>query len=839
MAAPKVAREWFPPLGAESAPDGSVAPTSLVLYNSLLDEKVPFVPADGPGSKQITWYTCGPTVYDVSHVGHARNYLTFDIIRRVLEDYFGYNCMFVMNVTDVDDKIILRARRNYLLAQYREGLKSGEEAKAFALQALQRSHDKQSKKVAAATTDVADAEKEVAAGGDGERAARKKKDEFEVTVKNEEHKLRMVTDALAVTQVIVLTGDLSRDVGAVIGASGDYVAEALDAEQGSSVTDGSIYRAHAAKYEADFFDDLQALGCRNPDVLTRVSEYIPEIISYVEKIIANGMAYESNGSVYFDTRSFRGCGHTYGKLKPWAVGSALLAAESEANFETSEKRSPTDFALWKASKPGEPFWASPWGAGRPGWHIECSAMASSILGAKMDVHTGGEDLKFPHHDNELAQAEAFYHDEGCRQWVNYFLHAGHLEIEGLKMSKSLKNFISIKEALKTYTPRQLRLMFVLQPWNKPMMYGDAARAQMKARESQLKNFFQNIRAHTPRPERHNPEPWTFNPKPARAEMKARESQLKNFFQNIDVATRGVNQTHTIARWEADEMDLQAKLAGVQRAVHERLCDNVDTSGAMNCISDLVRSVNTYLAKKEAAGPEGAASNPAQPLMLRKAAAYVTRILSVFGIVPVAADTPGFGSEGASAGGDGGAVAASYLDTFAAFRDEVRSLARAKAEPKDILAVCDRVRDTTLVDMGVRLEDKADGHAVWKLDDPAVMKAEQVERARDAAEAATKKLATKLSMLEKEREKFERLMELPAPAVSLSDKYKFDDSGEPSHDKDGVALEGKSKDKAKKDVEKAKKALEPLAKKLSDDPDFMPKLVAEIATLQAQIAKLTA
>ena len=221
--------------------------------------------------------------------------------------------------------------------------------------------------------------------------------------------------------------------------------------------------------QAEFMEDMDALGVRPADVMTRVSEYIPEIVAYIEKIVANGLAYESKGSVYFDTQAFRAKGHVYGKLSPWAVGSAALAAEGESDFETKEKRSSQDFALWKAAKPGEPFWDSPWGRGRPGWHIECSAMASSILGHKIDVHSGGQDLRFPHHDNELAQAEAYYHEEMQReveaspsgshvccggahgqlwsaQWINYFLHSGHLSIEGLKMSKSLKNFITIRQA---------------------------------------------------------------------------------------------------------------------------------------------------------------------------------------------------------------------------------------------------------------------------------------------------------------------------------------------------------------------------------------------------------
>ena len=136
---------------------------------------------------------------------------------------------------------------------------------------------------------------------------------------------------------------------------------------------------------------------------------------------------------------------------------------------SGEKRNATDFAVWKKSKGGEPSWPSPWGGGRPGWHIECSVMATDLMGDNMDVHAGGYDLKFPHHDNEIAQSEAYH---GCKQWVNYFFHFGHLHIKGLKMSKSLKNFITIRQALAGHTARQIRLMFLLAPWDKPMNYSD-------------------------------------------------------------------------------------------------------------------------------------------------------------------------------------------------------------------------------------------------------------------------------------------------------------------------------------------------------------------------------
>ena len=190
-----------------------------------------------------------------------------------------------------------------------------------------------------------------------------------------------------------------------------------------------------------------------PNVLTRVSEYVPEIIEFIQNIINNGFAYESNGSVYFDTIKFSNCdNHYYAKLVPEAFGDAKALAEGEGDLsdQTTEKRNPTDFALWKLSKPGEPSWDSPWGKGRPGWHIECSAMAGAIFGTNIDIHSGGTDLKFPHHDNEIAQSEAAFCNNN---WVNFFLHSGHLHIQGCKMSKSLKNFITIKDALKKYTSR--------------------------------------------------------------------------------------------------------------------------------------------------------------------------------------------------------------------------------------------------------------------------------------------------------------------------------------------------------------------------------------------------
>lgn len=174
---------------------------------------------------------------------------------------------------------------------------------------------------------------------------------------------------------------------------------------------------------------MHRLRVRDPDTLTRVTEYVPEIVSFVEGIIRNGYGYVVDGSVYFDTWTFdKAENHDYAKLEPWSKGNRELLEEGEGRFLASVatlsgihratagalsvatgRRSAADFALWKASKPGEPSWPSPWGPGRPGWHIECSVMASAILGDNMDIHSGGSDLAFPHHDNEMAQSEVRFH----------------------------------------------------------------------------------------------------------------------------------------------------------------------------------------------------------------------------------------------------------------------------------------------------------------------------------------------------------------------------------------------------------------------------------------------
>jgi cysteinyl-tRNA synthetase len=194
--------------------------------------------------------------------------------------------------------------------------------------------------------------------------------------------------------------------------------------------------------------DLKNLKVKEADYEPKVTECIPDIISYIEQLIASGNAYVSNGEVFFDVESFKG----YGKLSNRKIDE-LTSGEDQMN----KKRS-NDFSLWKPAKPGEPSWDSPWGAGRPGWHIECSVMVNKYLGETIDIHGGGVDLIFPHHENEIAQSES--HNK--KKFANYWVHNGLVMVNGIKMSKSLGNFMTVKDALKKYYPEEIRYAILSQ-----------------------------------------------------------------------------------------------------------------------------------------------------------------------------------------------------------------------------------------------------------------------------------------------------------------------------------------------------------------------------------------
>ncbi len=233
-----------------------------------------------------------------------------------------------------------------------------------------------------------------------------------------------------------------------------------------------------AEASTAFATAYRELGLRTPDVEPRATEHIAEMIEMIGKLIANGHAYESGGDVYFSVRGFEG----YGKLS----GRDIDELRSGARVESDEvKADPLDFALWKAAKPGEPTWDSPWGPGRPGWHIECSAMAQKYLGFGFDIHGGGNDLVFPHHENEVAQAEAAH---GSEPFARYWMHNGMLTLSGEKMAKSTGHVIDLLEAVQTYPGLAVRLFYLRTHYRKPLDFSEEALADAVASLERLWAF---------------------------------------------------------------------------------------------------------------------------------------------------------------------------------------------------------------------------------------------------------------------------------------------------------------------------------------------------------------
>jgi len=235
----------------------------------------------------------------------------------------------------------------------------------------------------------------------------------------------------------------------------------------------------AEKYINEYFKDMDALNIKRADLYPKATEEVPKIIEVIQGLIDKGYAYESGGSVYFRVNNFPG----YGKLSRQALDDML----SRGSAEEGDKEFPLDFALWKAAKPGEPFWPSPWGQGRPGWHIECSAMALKYLGKTLDIHGGGQDLIFPHHENEITQSESF---TGVAPFVRHWLHNGLLQLGDNKMSKSLGNLITVKQALERYSSDAIRLFILSSNYRSPLTYSEEV---VKAAESGMERLRQAAR----------------------------------------------------------------------------------------------------------------------------------------------------------------------------------------------------------------------------------------------------------------------------------------------------------------------------------------------------------
>ncbi|MBI5575012.1 MAG: cysteine--tRNA ligase [Deltaproteobacteria bacterium] len=225
----------------------------------------------------------------------------------------------------------------------------------------------------------------------------------------------------------------------------------------------------AKRFIAEFYRDFDRMGLLRPDVEPRATEHIPEIVDLVSRLVAAGKAYAVAGDVYYSVKGFAG----YGKLSGKNTDDLLSGARVDVD---ERKQDPLDFALWKSSKPGEPAWNSPWGPGRPGWHIECSAMAMKHLGTTLDIHGGGKDLVFPHHENEIAQSEGLTGEPFARYWI----HNGFVNIDNEKMSKSLGNFFTLREVLEKVNPDVLRFFFASSHYRSPIDYSDKSLSEAKA-----------------------------------------------------------------------------------------------------------------------------------------------------------------------------------------------------------------------------------------------------------------------------------------------------------------------------------------------------------------------
>jgi cysteinyl-tRNA synthetase len=248
-----------------------------------------------------------------------------------------------------------------------------------------------------------------------------------------------------------------------------------------AIAEGKDYREIADFYAAAYTEDTSRLGLGRPDVEPYATDHIPEIVALVQNLVENGYAYERAGDVYFDVSSYP----DYGKLSKQNIAEMRHGARITPG---EEKDDPLDFALWKGAKPGEPAWDSPWGPGRPGWHIECSAMSAKYLGAGFDIHGGGRDLIFPHHENEIAQSEGALRKPFVRFWV----HNGMLNTREEKMSKSIGNIFTLREALKEYRPEALVMYFVSSHYRSPMEFSRELLDEAVQQVERLKNLFRSL-----------------------------------------------------------------------------------------------------------------------------------------------------------------------------------------------------------------------------------------------------------------------------------------------------------------------------------------------------------
>lgn len=297
----------------------------------------------------------------------------------------------------------------------------------------------------------------------------------------------------------------------------------------------------AERFIQAYFEDTKALGCDEADVHPRVMDHMPQIIDFIEALVEKGYAYESQGDIYYRTRKFEG----YGKLSHQSVDELKVGARIETG---DKKEDALDFALWKAAKPGEISWKSPWGKGRPGWHIECSVMAREHLGDTIDIHAGGQDLTFPHHENEIAQSEAYT----GKTFARYWMHNGYINIDNEKMSKSLNNFVLVNDILKELDAQVLRMFMLSVHYRHPINYSQQLVEDAIAGLERLRTAYGNL--------------------------KHRLETSAGLGDHSDI-------------W-------LAKMNAIKEEFVETMDDDFNTANAISKLFDLSRLSNTYLLEKQ-------------------------------------------------------------------------------------------------------------------------------------------------------------------------------------------------------------------------------------------------
>lgn len=546
---------------------------TIQINNVLTKQKQPFVPNT---ENQLKMYVCGVTVYGRCHVGHLRCYLSFDAILRYFA-HKGFDITYCRNFTDIDDKIIARA-------------------------------------------------KEIEAGKDGDWKNKSAYADYDEA----QWKERFAEDE-------------------------EILRRARKSDR------------HLAEVVSDYFIDIFSNEDFGPFDLfpatsePRVSQHIDEVVSLIQKIIDNGYGYASGGDVYFDVPAYHAKTGAYGKLSGRDFTQMMEGARVTPG---DKKRHAPDFALWKNAAPGEPAWKSPWGNGRPGWHIECSAMSEKELGTPFDIHGGGKDLIFPHHENEIAQSEAGLGQPFCNTWM----HNGFVTVDGVKMSKSLGNFITIQEAL-TMAPAEVWRMLVLGThYASPIDFSRTRTADE-------------------------------NEETVRGTIDIAFDRLEYFYETLKRADENVG---------TDNFDENAKIIEDERATaiietfEKMMDDDFNTARAMASIGESMKYINELCDMKAKKIKQLDGGRESWRCTLKKMAADLRTVLAVLNICK---QSP--------------SVALTAMRDFSAQREgidahKVASLMndRAQARAEKDWARSDEIRDELLT-MGVELRDGVGG-SDWKV-----------------------------------------------------------------------------------------------------------------------------